>query len=227
MSYSPIASRIDHTSLKPDVTLSDIEKLCSEARAHGFFSVCINPYWLANARQLLNGCGVKVCTVVGFPLGASLSRAKAAETGASVAAGADEIDFVMNIGAALEGHWDFIEHECHEIVSAAQGRPVKMIIETGFFGLAAVKEASRRAKAAGAHFVKTSTGFGPGGATVEAVRAMREAVGSEMGVKASGGIRDLATAEAMLTAGANRLGTSASVAIVGGGLNGGLSPGAY
>lgn len=209
-----LASLIDHTLLKATATLSEITQLCAEAKTHGFFSVCVNPYWIPDCRHLLEGSSVKVCTVVGFPLGATLSKAKAAETKAAVDAGADEIDMVMNIGAAKEGHWDFIEHEIHEVVSSAQGRLVKVIFETCYLTLDEIKFASERTVNAKAQFVKTSTGFGTAGATVEHIKLMRETVGCTFGVKASGGVRDRATAEAMLAAGANRLGLSASVAIV-------------
>jgi deoxyribose-phosphate aldolase len=209
-----IASLIDHTLLKPDATADQVRKLCEEAREHGFYSVCLNPYWLPTARKLLAGSAVKLCTVVGFPLGASLSKTKVQETAAVVEAGADEIDMVMNIGAARDGHWDFIRHEIHDVVSAAKGRPVKVILEISLLNEAQIRQACLTTVEAGAHFVKTSTGFAAGGATVEAVKLMRKAVGCEFGVKASGGIRDRAAAERMIEAGATRLGTSASVSIV-------------
>jgi len=211
---SSLASKIDHTLLKPDATIDDIRRLVDEAKEHGFYSVCVNPYWLPTVRPILEGTGIKLCSVVGFPLGANLPQAKAASTRFDVAAGADEVDVVMNIGAAREGHWDFIEHEVHEIVSHAEERPVKVILETCYLTEDEIRHASERCARGRAAFVKTSTGFGPAGATVEAVRIMRETVGDALGVKASGGIRDRGTAEAMLAAGANRLGTSQSVAIV-------------
>jgi deoxyribose-phosphate aldolase len=209
-----IHSLIDHTLLKPDATIREISQLCVEAVEHRFFSVCINPYWIPTARKLVVGTPVKVCTVIGFPFGASLSKAKAQETLAAIDAGADEIDMVLNIGAAKEGHWDFIEHEIHELVSAAKGKTVKVILETCLLKPAEIEEACRRAVSARAHFVKTSTGFSTHGATIDAVKLMRKIVGCQFGVKASGGIRDRAAAEAMLAAGANRLGTSASIAII-------------
>ncbi len=205
---------IEHTILRADATLADVTRLCAEAREHRFHGVCVNAYWIADARRLLAGSGVKIVTVAGFPLGATLSKAKAAETRAAIEAGADEVDMVINVGAAKEGHWDFIEHEVHEVVSAAQGRPVKVIIESAALTLPEVAEAARRAVAAGAAFVKTSTGFGPGGATVEAVRAIREAVGCRPGIKASGGIKDRAAAEALVEAGATRIGTSVGPALL-------------
>jgi len=207
---------IDHTLLASTATRHQIAQLCSEAREYRFFSVCVNPYWIADCRKLLEGSSVKVCTVVGFPLGATASRSKVAEARVAVEAGADELDMVLNIGAAKEGHWDFIEHEVHEVVSAAQGRLVKVILETAALTPEEIAAASQRVVAAGAHFVKTSTGFGSGGATVEAVKLMREAVGCRFGVKASGGIKTRAQAEALIEAGATRIGSSASVALVAG-----------
>lgn len=211
-----LATFIDHTLLKPDATLPQIQKLCTEAREYGFFAVCVNPYWIADCKKILAGSPVKVCTVVGFPLGATLPQSKAHATTDAIKTGADEIDMVLNIGAAKEGHWNFIEHEVREVVSAAQDRTVKVILETCLLTPDEITAACRAAKKAGAAFVKTSTGFSTAGATVEHVRRMREAVGPEMGVKASGGIKDRATAEALIAAGANRLGTSSGVAIVGG-----------
>jgi deoxyribose-phosphate aldolase len=209
-----IAELIDHTLLKPEATITEITALCVEAKEYGFWSVCVNPYWIPNVKQLLAESQVKICSVVGFPLGATLSKAKAHETVDAVEAGADEIDMVMNIGAALEGHWDFIEHEIHEVVSAARGRLVKVILETCLLDNAQIIEVSKRVVSGGAHFVKTSTGFSKSGATVEVVKLIRQTVGCNFGIKASGGVRDRATAEAMLAAGASRLGTSASVNIL-------------
>lgn len=209
-----LAAKIDHTLLRPDATVENLRQLVDEAKAHGFWSVCVNPYWLPTLKPWLAGSDVKLCSVVAFPLGATLPQSKAASAAADIAAGADELDVVLNIGAAKEGHWDFIEHEVHEIVSHAEGRPVKVILETCHLTDDEIRHACERCARGRAAFVKTSTGFGPAGATVEAVRLMRETVGDALGVKASGGIRDRATAEAMLAAGANRLGTSQSVAIV-------------
>jgi deoxyribose-phosphate aldolase len=211
-----IASLIDHTLLKPEATITDITQLCTEAKQFGFYSVCINPYWIPSVNKLLGDSAVKICTVIGFPLGATLSKAKAQEARDVVEAGADELDMVINQGAAKEGHWDFIEHEIHEVVSVAQGRTVKVILETCQLTNDEIVQACERTVKAGAHFVKTSTGFAKSGASVEAVKLMRKTVGCAFGVKASGGIRDRATAEGMLLAGANRLGLSASVAIVSG-----------
>jgi len=209
-----IAKMIDHTMLKPEATIDEIRILCEQAKAHGFYSVCINPYWIPNAKKILEGSTVKLCTVIGFPFGATLPQVKVHETTSAVAAGADEVDLVINIGAARENHWDFIEHEIHMVVSAAHGRTVKVILEICYLKEEQIEEACRRAVRAGAHYVKTSTGFGPGGATVEAVKLMRKAVGKTFGVKASGGIKDRATAEAMIAAGASRLGCSSSLTII-------------
>lgn len=211
-----LAPLIDHTLLKPETTRTQIEALCGEARDHGFFSVCVNPYWIADCRKLLTGSSVKICTVVGFPLGATLPQSKAHATTDALRTGADEIDMVMNIGAAKEGHWNFIEHEIHEVVSVAKGHTVKVILETCLLTDEEITAACRAAQKAGAAFVKTSTGFSTGGATVPHVKLMRSAVGPSVGVKASGGIKDRATAEALVAAGATRLGTSSGVALVNG-----------
>ncbi len=211
-----LAQYIDHTLLKPEATIDQIQTLCAEAAEHQFASVCINPYWIPTAQRALEGSGVKVCTVIGFPLGAGLSHAKVHETQEAINAGADEIDMVQNIGAAREGHWNFIEHEIHEIVSTAAGRTVKVILETCLLNNEQIRHCCRAAERAGAHFVKTSTGFSSGGATVEHVKLMRESVSDTVQVKASGGIRDLATAQQMIDAGATRLGTSSGIAIASG-----------
>ncbi len=209
-----IAGLIDHTLLKPDVTEDQIVSLCQEARENGFCSVCVNPGFVALASQLLRGSQVKVCTVVGFPLGATTTLTKVTETRDAIANGADEIDMVINIGA-LKNHQDaLVEADIREVVQAAGGRIVKTIFETALLTDEEVVRASLLAKSAGADFVKTSTGFGPGGATVHHVRLMRESVGPVMGVKASGGVRDLETVNAMVEAGATRIGASASVKIV-------------
>lgn len=218
-----IARMIDHTLLKPDATKDQIIHLCNEAKEHVFASVCVNPYWVSLAAKELAGTEVKVCTVVGFPLGASTSESKAFETKDAISKGAQEIDMVMNIGALKSGDLATVEQDIREVVEAANGTLVKVILETGLLNEEEIVAASKASKAAGAHFVKTSTGFGYGGATVEAVRIMRETVGPEIGVKASGGVRDLAGAEAIIVAGANRIGASASVAIV----TGGKGTGAY
>lgn len=214
VSASDIAPRIDHTLLKPDATADEIRKLCSEARQHQFASVCINPGYVALAAELLRGSTVKVCTVVGFPLGATTTFSKVSETKDAVANGAGEIDMVINIGALKNGEDHSVEDDMHEVVLAASGRITKAILETALLSDDEVVRACRMAKRAGLDFVKTSTGFGPGGATVHHVALMRKTVGLSMGVKASGGVRDLEGARAMIEAGATRIGASASVKIV-------------
>ncbi|MEM6821628.1 MAG: deoxyribose-phosphate aldolase [Verrucomicrobiota bacterium] len=209
-----LASYIDHTLLKPDATIEQIETLCQEAIQHQFFSVCINPYWIPTARKFLAGSSIKICTVVGFPLGATLSHAKVHETQEAIISGADEIDMVQNIASAKEGHWNFIEHEIHQIVSTAKGRPVKVILETCLLDKDEIQHCCQVAARAGASFVKTSTGFSHGGAELEIVKLMRSSVADHVQVKASGGIRDYETAKQMVEAGATRLGTSSGAAIV-------------
>lgn len=212
-----LASMIDHTLLKADVTSEQIDKLCEEAATYGFASVCINPCWVVKAAERLKGTGVKVCTVIGFPLGAATKEVKGFETRQAIQQGAEEIDMVMNIGALKSGDRDTLRKDIEEVVHAAGKVPVKVILETGLLTEGEIRVASQIAKESGAAFVKTSTGFGNGGATEEAVTIMREAVGPDLGVKASGGIRDQQMAERMVKAGANRIGASSSVAIVTGG----------
>ncbi|MBT3393488.1 MAG: deoxyribose-phosphate aldolase [Waddliaceae bacterium] len=209
-----IANFIDHTLLKPDAILSDIKKLCSEAREYHFYSVCVNPCWVSVAKDLLKDSDVKVGAAVGFPLGASTSAVKAFEARDAIGNGAEEIDMVMNIGAALERRWDYVEDDIKGVVSAADGRCVKVIIETCLLSEEQIIAACHAAEGAGARFVKTSTGFNGGGATVEAVKVMHGAVSDDIGVKASGGIKDEKTALAMVEAGATRLGTSSGIAII-------------
>lgn len=211
---SELASLIDHTMLKPDTTETDIRKLCDEAKKHTFASVCVNPGWVGLAAQLLAGTPVKVCTVVGFPLGATTPTAKAIETRDAIANGATEIDMVINVGALKSGNDDLVRRDIEAVVDAARGKAiVKVILETALLTHEEKVKACLLCKMAGADFVKTSTGFSSGGATTEDIALMRETVGPEMGVKASGGIRDRDTAEAMVAAGATRIGASASVAI--------------
>ncbi len=209
-----LAKLIDHTLLRADATALEIEKLCEEARLHGFFSVCVNGSHVARTCALLEESEVKVCTVVGFPLGASDCDVKRYETEVAIDNGASEIDVVINIGRLKDGDDKFVLRELRDVVEAADERPVKIIIETALLSNDDKIRACHLIADSGAKFVKTSTGFGPQGATVEDVRLLREAVGASFGVKASGGIRDTATALAMVAAGASRLGTSASVAIV-------------
>ena len=212
-----VASLIDHTLLKPDATRADIERLCKEAVQYGFATVCINTTWLPIAVKLLDGSRVKPICVVGFPLGAAVTEAKAAETREAIRLGAQEIDMVVNIGALKSGDHDLVLRDIAAVVAAAQGRPVKVILETSMLKREEKVAACALSKAAGAAFVKTSTGFGGGGATVEDIQLMRAVVGPDMGVKASGGVRTAADAAAFVQAGATRLGASASVAIVTGG----------
>ena len=211
-----IASLIDHTILKPEATRADVLKVCREARQYNFASVCINPYWVPLVRAELAGSAVKVCTVVGFPLGATSTESKAAETAVAVRDGAQEIDMVINVGALRSGENDVVKAEIQAVVRAAhpRGAIVKVILETALLDDAQKTIACRLAKAAGADFVKTSTGFGPAGATAHDIALMRQTVGPEMGVKAAGGIRTLADVQTMTAAGATRIGASASVKIV-------------
>ena len=211
-----IASLIDHTILKADATRADIVKICREARQYSFASVCINPYWVPLVKAELAGSPVKVCTVVGFPLGATSTEAKVAETAAALRAGAQEIDMVINVGALRSGDHEAVKVDIQEVVrvSHSAGAIVKVILETALLDDNQKAVACTLCKLAGADFVKTSTGFGPSGATAQDVALMREVVGPSMGVKASGGIRTLADFRAMTAAGASRIGASASVKIV-------------
>jgi deoxyribose-phosphate aldolase len=213
---SNIAALIDHTLLKPEASASDIRRLCAEARQYGFASVCVNPYWVKLASAELAASEVNVCTVVGFPLGANATETKVFETNLAIEQGAREIDMVMNIGE-LKGHQeDAAGADIRAVVEAAhpKGVIVKVILETALLHDTEKAAACRLAKIADADFVKTSTGFGPGGATAEDVALMRRAVGLQMGVKASGGIRTLEDLNRMVAAGASRIGASASVGIV-------------
>jgi deoxyribose-phosphate aldolase len=211
-----IAGLIDHTLLRADATRHDIVKICREAGKYNFASVCINPYWVPLAVAELAGSAVKVCTVVGFPLGATSTEAKVAETEAALRVGAEEIDMVQNVGALRSGDFDAVKSDIAAVVEAAHraGAIVKVILETALLDDNQKVMASMLAKMARADFVKTSTGFGPSGATAHDVELMRLAVGPEMGVKASGGIRTLDDLKKMAAAGATRIGASASVKIV-------------
>jgi len=212
-----VAPLIDHTLLKPDASRSEIEKLCREAREFEFASVCVNPCWVKLASSMLQATRVKVCSVVGFPLGAAKKEVKAYETRRAILDGASEIDMVMNVGAMKSQDYKLVEDDMREVKETC-GRAVitKVILETALLTNPEKIKACELAKKAGLDFVKTSTGFGPGGATVEDVRLMRSVVGEEMGVKAAGGIRDAETAARLIEAGATRIGASASVKIVGG-----------
>ena len=214
MDKKTIAAMIDHTLLKPEATPAQIEKLCTEAAEYHFASVCVNPVYIPLAARLLKGTGVKVCCVVGFPLGAIAPEQKAAEAASCAAMGAEELDMVIHVGAAKAGDWALVQRDIEGVVKAAAGHTVKVIIETCLLTDEEKVKACEAAKAAGAHFVKTSTGFSTGGATTHDIALMRKTVGPEMGVKASGGIRDYETAMAMIEAGANRIGASAGIAIV-------------
>lgn len=211
-----INSYIDHTLLKPDATATQIEKLCAEAREHQFYSVCINSYYVKQAVSLLNGTEVKVCTVVGFPLGASTMETKRFEAMRASAEGAREIDMVINVSAIKSGEWQYVQDDMSSLaqVCHTQGSLLKVILENCLLTDEEKRKACELAVKAGVDFVKTSTGFSTGGATEADVRLMREVVGPKLGVKASGGIRDYETAMKMIEAGATRLGTSASVEIV-------------
>ena len=212
-----LASMIDHTLLKPDATRDQLQLLCEEARAHHFASVCVNSANVRYCKERLGGSGVMTVAVVGFPLGAASTGAKAYETKQAVRDGADEIDMVINLGAVKSRDWALVLDDIRAVVDAARPAPVKVILETGALDHDEKVAGCALSKAAGAAFVKTSTGFGPGGATIEDVALMRRMVGDDLGVKASGGVRDAAGAEAMIRAGATRIGASASVAIVTGG----------
>ncbi len=210
-----IASLIYHTLLKAEATAPQIEQLCKEAAEYKFASVCVNPAWVALAAKELDQSEVKVCTVIGFPLGASTSETKAFETTDAIEKGAGEIDMVLNIGALKSGQEDVVKADVEAVVNAAKGKAiVKVILEICLLTDEEIKLASRLSKEAGADFVKTSTGFSTGGATVEAVRLMRETVGPDLGVKASGGVRSLEDVEKMVEAGATRIGASSGVQIM-------------
>lgn len=211
-----LARFIDHTLLKPDASAADLEQLCREAREHHFFSVCVNGSRIELCRHLLGDSEVKVAGVVGFPLGAMDADAKRYETEVAIDAGAHEIDAVINVGRIKDGDWKFVLRELTDLVEAADERTVKVILETGLLTDEEKRTACGIVVESGAQFVKTSTGFGKGGATLDDIKLMRDAVGAKFGVKASGGIRDTATALAMISAGANRLGTSSGLAIVSG-----------
>jgi deoxyribose-phosphate aldolase len=215
-----LAGMIDHTLLKPDATADQIAQLCYEARKYKFASVCVNPTHVRLCAELLQGTQVKVCTVIGFPLGASAPEVKAFEAQTAIKDGATEIDMVINIGALKAGDLTLVARDIHEVVKVgyAAGAIVKVIIETALLNEEEKITACLLSKEAGADFVKTSTGFSGGGATVEDVKLMRRVVGPGMGVKASGGVRDFADAQSMVKAGATRIGASAGVKIVQGAL---------
>lgn len=209
-----LAKYIDHTLLKPDASAAQIRKICDEARTYHFASVCVNPSRIRLVAEELKGSGVTPCCVVGFPLGAIPTESKAAETAVAVRNGAGEIDMVIDIGAAKDGDWDAVERDIAGVKAACGPAKLKVIIETCLLTDDEKVRACLAAKRASADFVKTSTGFSKAGATVEDVRLMRETVGPDMGVKAAGGVHNRAEAEAMIEAGATRIGASSGIAIV-------------
>lgn len=213
-----LAKMIDHTLLKPESTREEIETLCAEAKEYSFATVCINPSYVPTAAAVLKNSDVGITTVIGFPLGATTTFTKVEETKDVIKAGATEVDMVINVGWLKSKDYEAVEQDIADVVSAANGQAeVKVIIETGLLTDEEKVEACKLAQAAGADFVKTSTGFGPGSATPEDVALMRKTVGPDMGVKASGGVRDIESARIMVTAGATRLGASSGIAIVQGG----------
>lgn len=205
---------IDHTILKSDTTSQDVARICAEAVEYNFMSVCINPGFIEFAKPLLKDSDVKVCTVIGFPLGANTTATKVFETKDAIAKGADEIDMVINVGKAIENDFDYITNEIAEIKKACGSTLLKVIFETSELTNEQIKKCCEASVKAGAEYVKTSTGFSSNGATVEHVKIMFEACNNQALVKASGGIRDLETAQAMINAGASRLGVSAGIAIM-------------
>lgn len=214
LSKAELARMIDHTLLKAETTTKDILRICQEAKQFGFASVVVNPTYITKAAVSLKNSEVKVCTVVGFPLGASTTDVKVFEAQNALQNGADELDMVINVGSLKSGDFDLVLRDIKGVVDAADEKVVKVIIETCFLTKEEKIKACQLAKDANAHFVKTSTGFGPGGATIEDVQLMRKVVGPNMGVKAAGGIRTYEDAIQMIRAGANRLGVSAGVTII-------------
>ena len=214
MRRKDLAKMIDHTLLDPSASRDQMERLCQEAKAYDVHAVCVNSVWVGLVVTLLRGSAVKVCSTVGFPLGASLSEVKAFEAATAVGLGAAEVDMVMNIGALKSQDSSTVREDISQVVRACKGSPAKVIIETPYLSEEEKIEACRLAEEAGAAFVKTSSGFSAGGATVEDVRLMRKAVGNRLGVKASGGIRTLKDALEMIEAGATRIGTSSTVHIL-------------
>ncbi len=205
---------IDHTVLKADTPKAKVQQIIDEAIQYDFMSVCINPTWVSFAAEKLAATDVKVCTVIGFPLGANTSTVKAFEAAEAIKNGADEVDMVINIGAAKDGDWDLVESDIQAVVDASKDVTIKVIIETSLLTDEEKVKACQAAVRAGADFVKTSTGFSTAGATVADIALMRQTVGPDLGVKASGGVRSIADAQAMIEAGATRLGTSNGVDIM-------------
>ncbi|WP_404443792.1 deoxyribose-phosphate aldolase [Sutcliffiella horikoshii] len=213
--HTNVGEMIDHTLLKADTKKEQVEVLCQEAREYNFASVCVNPTWVKTSAELLEGSNVKVCTVIGFPLGANTPEVKAFETTNAIENGATEVDMVINMGALKDGDNELVERDIRAVVEAAKGRALtKVIIETCLLTDEEKVRACQLAVKAGADYVKTSTGFSTGGATVADIALMRQTVGPEIGVKASGGVRDAKGAEEMIAAGATRIGASSGIAIV-------------
>ncbi|PJG83235.1 deoxyribose-phosphate aldolase [Caviibacterium pharyngocola] len=215
MDAKEIAQYIDHTALTAEKTEQDIAKLCQEAIENRFFSVCINSGYIPFAKEILKNTDVKICTVVGFPLGTNLSAVKAFEAQEAIKAGANEIDMVINVGWIKSDKWQAVKEDIQAVLTACAGTPLKVILETCLLSKAEIVKACETCRELKVAFVKTSTGFNKGGATVEDVALMKQTVG-EIGVKASGGIRDTQTALAMIRAGATRIGVSAGIAIING-----------
>lgn len=211
-----LSSFIDHTLLKPDATKKDIRLLCEQALEHQFYAVCVNSAMISTCREILKNTKVKIASVIGFPLGACESSVKSYETTRAFNLGANEVDMVINIGALKAGEFDFVEKEIVSVVRAAEGNIVKVILETSMLTTEEKIKACELSVNAGAHFVKTSTGFGGGGATLEDILLMKNSVGAKAAVKASGGIKNYAQAAALIEAGATRLGTSSGVLLVSG-----------
>jgi deoxyribose-phosphate aldolase len=216
LSAKDLSVYIDHTLLKPDATKLQIRKLCEEALEHHFYAVCVNSGLVSTAREVLRSSKIQIASVVGFPLGVNDSASKAFETNRAVNLGATEIDMVINIGALKAGEFNFVERDIFDVVRAAEGKIVKVILETAMLTDEEKKKACELSVKAGAHFVKTCTGFGGGGATVADIELMKSVVGNSAKIKASGGVRDFETAKKLILAGANRLGTSSGVALVNG-----------
>lgn len=220
MDKQQLASMIDHTILKADATRESVEKICKEALEYKFASVCINPANIELAAEMLKGSEVKVCTVIGFPLGANTSEVKTFETKDAIAKGADEVDMVINIGRLKDKDYEYVKNDIKAVVEAAKGKALtKVIIETCLLTDEEKVKACELSKEAGADFVKTSTGFSTGGATPEDIKLMRETVGPDMGVKASGGVRSFEDAKAVIENGATRIGASSSITICEGGVS--------
>ncbi len=209
-----LSAVFDHTLLKPDASQNDIKKICNEAVRYGFAAVCINPVHVSFAAELLKASPVRTCTVIGFPSGAGASESKAEEAGISIRNGADELDMVINIGALKENNYKLVEKDILSVLEKSGGALVKVIIETCYLDEKDIIAVCKIAKAAGAHFIKTSTGFGSEGATVDNIRLIRKIIGNDMKIKAAGGIRTLEKTLDMLKAGADRIGTSAGVRII-------------